>query len=155
MGGFFDTGYNNNGWSYTRGLKSYVGKIAVEQTKAGLNELFGPLFRHLEQKELEEITKKRTFYALREAAGRISPSTASIDGPTSLYPLGETAGFSSTEVDEILALGRLEAEKELGRNKPCYAKRKKIIENWLSEPLAVSAIKGRIVMRKYEETRIR
>lgn len=44
-------------------------------------------------------------------------------------------------------------ESDLAKDKPCYSKRKKLIEKSLSEPPSISAIKGRMVIRKYEEAK--
>lgn len=70
MSGIFDTGYDpRGGWSYTKGLLAYVEKVFIEQTKAKLNGLLEPVLQRLERGELDEIAKKRTIYALGDAAG--------------------------------------------------------------------------------------
>lgn len=131
MSGIFDTGYDpRGGWSYTKGLLAYVEKVFIEQTKAKLNGLLEPVLQRLERGELDEIAKKRTIYALSDAAG-----------------------FDVSKVDELLDTMRSQVESDMAKDKPCYSKRKKLIEKSLSEPPSISAIKGRIVIRKYEEAK--
>lgn len=130
MSGHFNTGYDKGGWSYTRGLKTYIEKMVIERAKAGLNGLFEPILQRMENNELDEIAKNRALYAL-----------------------GDAAGFGVSEVDEILDTMRSQTVKALAKDKPCYSKRKKLIEKSLSEPSSISALKGRILVRKYKETK--